>query len=181
MNITNYKDKLKLSKESLDDYPEYLHQDFKKYEFLDCIVFIDDELTGKKVIRGKFKGFIKENNTYRILLYKTTKNYSQLNKDGTIYYPLINKLSYSIFHDTRCKFEIERVYGIERNDTTIKMYINMCHIYCDLLLLIYWFHWREEGMVTDIVYNIHNFLKGHHDCNYNLIWDNKTHYKYLFN
>ena len=91
------------------------------------------------------------------------------------------KLSYNILHDTRCKFEVERVYGIERNDTTIKMYINMSHIYCDLLLLIYWFHWKKEGMVTDIVYNIHNFLKGHHDCNYNLIWDNKTHYKYLFN
>ena len=183
MNTKYYKNKhLRLSQKCIDDYPSHFNQDHKHYEFLECVLYLNNNDSPRGYLgwggnawlvteeylcfKGRFMGisYDKYSGVTYFTMYRTSCDKLIKNFD------LINRSGCSTLLDDRDKYNSSK-FAIRPIGSCI--YVNIYPIYQKELLLLY-FHLltQKTSLLPECLGVISDYLKprSHHD--YEIIWNN---------
>ena len=154
---------LRLSKQTLNDYPKAFEQKYKKYEFMECYAYsIVDNIPFN--LSGRFQGIIKDK----------YGDYLHVYLFDTLCKELFYHLNVGMFIDNRIKFEV-RGLRLKTNrlpqNVISKIKINLYPFYVEQLMLIYWNLLKQNMRTTsDCFYAISQFLKPTNKDQYDTIY-----------
>lgn len=155
---------LRLSKQTLNEYPKVFEQEYKKYEFMECYAYsvVDNKPFN---LSGRFQGIIRDTFGDYLHVYLADSLSST-----SIFY----NINFDIFLDKRIKFEI-RGMRIKTNrlpeNRISKVKINLYSFYVEQLMLIYWNLLKQNIKTTsDCFYAISQFLKPTNEDQYDTIY-----------
>ena len=154
---------LRLSKQTLKEYPKAFEQKYKKYEFMECYAYsiVDNKPFN---LYGRFQGIIKDKYGDYLHVYLI----------DTLCKELFYHLHVGIFLDNRIKFEV-RGLRLKTNrlpqNVISKIKINLYPFYVEQLMLIYWNLLKQNMNTTsDCFYAISEFLKPTNKDQYDTIY-----------
>lgn len=137
--------------QKMNQYIEYekskLQPYLLKYYMLDCYLHIENE----KIITGKFAGISEKNiqGCVTIRLYQDTNNVIELQDNSVIYRTL---------H-----------HGKSPSDS-VQLFIDFTQFHKRNLLLLWIRLWKNQGLISDVVYHIYTFLIQNKTCTGELIY-----------
>jgi len=154
---------LRLSKQTLNEYPKAFEQKYKKYEFMECYAYsiVDNKPFN---LSGRFQGIIKDK----------YGDYLHVYLFDTLCKELFYHLNVGMFIDNRIKFEV-RGLRLKTNrlpqNVISKIKINLYPFYVEQLMLIYWNLLKQNMRTTsDCFYAISQFLKPTNKDQYDTIY-----------
>ena len=154
---------LRLSKQTLNEYPKAFEQKYKKYEFMECYAY---SIADNKPFNlyGRFQGIIKDK----------YGDYLHVYLFDTLCKELFYHLNVGMFIDNRIKFEV-RGLRLKTNrlpqNVISKIKINLYPFYVEQLMLIYWNLLKQNMNTTsDCFYAISQFLKPTNKDQYDTIY-----------
>jgi hypothetical protein len=154
---------LRLSKQTLNEYPKAFEQKYKKYEFMECYAYsiVDNKSFN---LSGRFQGIIKDK----------YGDYLHVYLFDTLCKELFYHLNVGMFIDNRIKFEV-RGLRLKTNrlpqNVISKIKINLYPFYVEQLMLIYWNLLKQNMRTTsDCFYAISQFLKPTNKDQYDTIY-----------
>lgn len=154
---------LRLSKQTLNEYPKAFEQKYKKYEFMECYAYsiVDNKPFN---LSGRFQGIIKDKYGDYLHVYL----FDTLTKE------LFYHLNVGMFMDNRIKFHV-RGLRLKTNrlpqNAISKIKINLYPFYVEQLMLIYWNLLKQNMNTTsDCFYTISQFLKPTNKEQYDTIY-----------
>lgn len=154
---------LRLSKQTLNEYPKAFEQKYKKYEFMECYAYsvVDNNPFN---LSGRFQGIIKDKYGDYLHVYLI----------DTLCKEVFYKLELGMFLDNRLKFEV-RGMRLKTNrlpqNVISKIKINLYPFYVEQLMLIYWNLLKQNMNTTsDCFYAISQFLKPTNKDQYDTIY-----------
>ncbi len=154
---------LRLSKQTLNEYPKAFEQKYKKYEFMECYAYsiVDNKPFN---LSGRFQGIIKDKYGDYLHVYLI----------DTLCKELFYHLNVGIFLDNRLKFHAKglRIKTNKLPENRIsKVKINLYPFYVEQLMLIYWNLLKQNMNTTsDCFYAISEFLKPTNKDQYDTIY-----------
>ena len=155
---------LRLSKQTLNEYPKAFEQKYKKYEFMECYAYsvVDNKSYN---LSGKFQGIIRDTFGDYVHVYVA----DSMNASSIFY-----RLNCDILLDNRIKFEV-RGMRLKTNklpeNRISKLKINLYPFYVQQLMLIYWNLVKQNMKTTsDCFYAVSEFLKPTNEDQYDTIY-----------